>query len=124
MKVMSPFAPLAGVLLLALAGCSSTPAPVAELSAAKTAFQGAENQEALQYAPVELDRAQTKLKAAEQAMAAEEYEKARRLALEAQADAELAQAKANAAGVQHAVAELESSIRILRDEIERARTNR
>ncbi len=124
MRTIRPCVPVAGVLLLAVAGCSSTPAPVAELSAAKTTFQNAQSQEAARYAPVALDRAQTKLTAAERAMAAEAFEEARLLALEAQADAELAQAKAGAAEVQRAVAELESSIRILRDEIERARSNR
>lgn len=113
--------PLAGLLL---AGCSSTPEPVAELSAAKTALRSAESQEAVQHAPVELDRAQTKLKAAEKALADESYERAKLLAIEAQADAELAQAKAGAAETKRAVAELESSIRIMREEIERARANR
>jgi chromosome segregation ATPase len=97
---------------------------VAELSAAKTALHSAESQEAVQHAPVELDRARTKLKAAEQAMSAEAFDKARLLAVEAQADAELAQAKAGAAEVKHAVVELKSSIRIIREEIERARANR
>jgi PBP1b-binding outer membrane lipoprotein LpoB len=108
-------------LAISVAGCSSTPEPVAELSAANTALVSAESKDATQYAPVAMDRARQKLKRAEQAMIKENYVEAKRLAEEAQADADLAQALADKAQVQAAVRELEDSIKILRDEIKRAR---
>ena len=112
---------LVTILTVAIAGCSSTPEPVAELAAANTALVSAESKDATQYAPVAMDRAREKLKLAEQAMLKENYGEAKRLAEEAQADADLAQALADKVQVQTAVRELEDSIKILRDEIQRAR---
>jgi hypothetical protein len=109
------------LFLAALVGCSSTPEPVAEMAAAKTALVTADNADTTRHAPVYVDRAKQKLKRAETAIAKEEYGEAKRLAEEAQADAELAQAIASKTETEMAVKELETSIQVLREEIMRAR---
>lgn len=108
------------ILAVSLVGCSSVPRPDAQMSAAETALQGAQSKEASNYAPVPMDRAKQKLSKAQQAMERENYDDARRLAAEAQADAELAQAVTDQAQADRAVQELEASIEVLRSEIERA----
>ena len=110
------------LFLAALIGCSSTPEPVAEMAAAKTALVTADNTETIRHAPVYIDRAKQKLKRAETAIAKGEHQKAKRLAEEAQADAELAQAIASKTEAEIAVKELENSIQVLREEIMRARS--
>ena len=116
------FPALASLMLATMLGCSSTPKPIAEMSAAKTALTAAESEESTKYAPVPMDRARQKLKRAESAMAKENYDEAKRLAEEAQADAELAQAIAAKSETDKAVSELENSIQVLREEIMRARS--
>ena len=85
-----------GIILAALAACSSVPAPVAEMSAAQTAVTSAEQADAAQHAPSDLDRARDKLIRAQAAMQEEDNTEARRLAEEALVDARLAEAKARA----------------------------
>lgn len=115
--------PLATAIVLAsIAGCSTTGKPIAEMSAARTSLMAAEGEDTRRYAPVAMDRAKEKLKRAEAAIAAQDFEEARRLAEEAQADAELAQAEASKFEAEKAVKELEDSIRVLREEITRARS--
>jgi predicted lipid-binding transport protein (Tim44 family) len=84
------------VILGPLAACSSTPAPVGEMSAAQTAITAAEQADAARYAPSDLDRARDKLIRAQAAMQEEDNEEARRLAEQALVDARLAEAKARA----------------------------
>ncbi|MCP5189068.1 MAG: DUF4398 domain-containing protein [Pseudomonadales bacterium] len=109
-----------GALATLLPGCSSTPVPEAEIAGARAALMSAENQGSTPYAPVEMDRARDKLRRAEQAMRQEDYNDAKRLADEAQADAELAQALTGKAEAEQAVREMEISIEVLREEILRA----
>lgn len=107
-----------------VAGCSSVPEPVAEIASARTAIRNTQGTDARRLAPVELDRAETKLRRAEAAVRDERNEEARMLALQAGADAELAAARANAEKAERSAQELDESIRVLRSEIERARTTR
>jgi hypothetical protein len=86
----------AGIILGALSGCGSVPAPVAEMSAAQTAVTSAEEANAAEYAPSDLDRARDKLIRAQAAMQEEDNEEARRLAEQALVDARVAEAKARA----------------------------
>jgi Domain of unknown function (DUF4398) len=79
-----------------LCGCSGAKPPTALLSNAELGVRAADEAKANQLAPVDFKNAQDKLARAKQAMAAERYEEARRLAESAQVDAELAQAKADA----------------------------
>lgn len=90
---------LALVLASALAGCASLPPPTGELSAAQQAVTRADQADADQYAPQELASARSALAKAQADMAAGEDEEARRLALVAAADADLALARSRAAQV-------------------------
>ncbi len=110
--------------LIIATGCASVPEPVAELASARTAIRAIEGGDARQVAPVEMDRAKTKLQRAETAMGDKEYAQARRLAEESLADAELAAAKTNAAKEQRNADELERSIALMHNEIDRARSQR
>src|SRR5689334_17765294 len=83
--------------VLALAGCASGgQAPKAELAVTQSTISEAERAGAVQYAPVELNQARQKLEAAQEAVRAEKYDQARRLAEEADADAKLARTKTEA----------------------------
>ena len=105
-------------------GCASVPEPVAEIASARTAIRAIEGGDARTLAPVELDRARTKLQRAEAAVGNREFADATRLAEESLADAELASAKTNMIKAERTAAELEQSIDVLRDEIERAQSFR
>jgi hypothetical protein len=64
--------------------------------------------------------AREKMALANKAMAAKDYKLAIELANQAQADAKLAQGKANSAKAQMAADALQDDIRVLREELERA----
>lgn len=88
---------------LGLAACATDVAPpTAQLGASSQAVAAAERANALQYAPVELQAARDKLASADAAMRADERTRARRLAEQAQVDAELATARAQRAVSQQA----------------------
>ena len=109
-----------GLALAALAGCASVPPPpTEEMTLAKAEVSQAQNAGAMEYAPVELRNAQSKLDQAQKALQSEEHVKARRLAEQADVDAKLASAKAQTAKAQKAVAQLQEGIRVLRQELER-----
>jgi hypothetical protein len=78
--------------LVVLAACATEPAPSAELASARAAVQQAAP--AAEYAPKELAAAQTKLSAAQDALARGDNVRARRLAQQAEVDARLAWALA------------------------------
>ena len=105
-------------LVLITGGCSSVPKPVGEMASAGTAISGAESSGASKYAPVELERATSKLQRAEEAVKKENYAEATRYADEALADANLARAKADAAKTKRAAGEMEDSINLLRQTLE------
>ena len=113
----------AGAMLIG-AGCASVPEPVAEMASARTAIRAIEGGDARTLAPVELDRAKTKLQRADAAVGDKDYADATRLAEEALADAELATAKTNMIKAERNADELERSIAVLRKEIERAQSQR
>jgi hypothetical protein len=86
---------LAGLTFL-LGACAGGEPPRAELGAADAAIQAAQRSGAGERAPVELNSARTKYQNATDAMRDEDYERAARLAREAEIDAQLAAAKAQA----------------------------
>tara|TARA_R110002073_G_scaffold3808_1_gene25369 strand:+ start:7220 stop:7750 length:531 start_codon:yes stop_codon:yes gene_type:complete len=114
---------MAGSLLLVLQGCSSIPRPEGEMASANTALISAENQDAALHAPVAMDRAKDKLRRAKQAMQDEDYAEARRLADEALADAEYAQAFTSKTRVEQALSDMQTSIEVLQNEISRGQGN-
>ena len=88
---------LAAVLASALAGCASTPPPTGELSTAQQAVMRADDADADQYAPQDLNAARSALSAAQGALSQGKDEDARRLALTAVAEADLALARSREA---------------------------
>lgn len=110
-----------GFAVLLAAGCSSLKTPAtADVAVSSAAVADAASAGGTEFAPVEMRSARDKLDQAKQAMAAEDYQRAIDLANAAQADAKLAQAKANSAKAQKAAQALQDDIRLLREEMERA----
>jgi outer membrane murein-binding lipoprotein Lpp len=113
------FATISCVFLLV--GCASKEvAPTVDISKAEMAIKAAMDRDASTNAPLELKTAQDKLQAAEEAMKQEKFEKARRLAEEAEVDAKVAESKSDAVKEQKHAEEMRNSISTLRQEIERA----
>ena len=103
-----------------LGGCGKDiPPPDEQLALAGEAISKAETAEAPRHAPMELNSAREKLSQAEKLVEREEYVEARRLAEEAEVDANLAFAKSRSAAAQRAVAEQQETIRTLQEELER-----
>lgn len=93
---------MALVLASALAGCASLPPPTGELSAAQQAVARADSADADQYAAVEIAAARSALAQAQAAMSAGDEDDARRLALRAAAEADLAHARSRVAAARSA----------------------
>jgi hypothetical protein len=111
-----------GAAVLLLASCASpqkTPA-TAEVAVSRNAVQNAVSAGAPELAPDEITAARQKMLMANQALAAKDYKRARQLALEAQADAQLAQSKANSAKASAMSNQLNNDLRVLREEVDRA----
>ena len=105
---------------LAVAGCATAPAPTEQGAVARAAVADAVSAGGAEYAPGVFRSAQDKLDRGNAAMAAREYNDARRYAEEAEVDAKLAAVTARSVKAQRAVSELELGIRALKDEIARA----
>jgi len=102
-----------------MAGCASTSAPTEQMAVSRAAVSNAMGAGGNQFAPVQIKSALDKMDAAEQAMAAKDYELALRLAEQAEVDAKLAAEMARSAKAQQAAAALQDDIRVLRQEIDR-----
>lgn len=111
-----------GALVLTLAACaSSQKAPAtADVAVSKNAVENAVSAGAADLAPEEINAARDKMMRANAALAAKDYALARDLATQAQADAKLAQSKANSAKATAAANALDADLRVLRQEVERA----
>ncbi|OIN91043.1 MAG: hypothetical protein AUJ20_12460 [Comamonadaceae bacterium CG1_02_60_18] len=106
--------------LLSVAACGSLKTPAtADVAVSKAAVDNAAGAGGADYAPVEMLAARQKMALANQAMASKDYKQALTLAAAAQADAKLAQSKANSAKAQIAADALQDDIRVLREELER-----
>jgi hypothetical protein len=113
---------LCGSMLLTLAACGTsqkTPA-TADVAVSKNAVDNAVSAGAADLAPEEINVARSKMMRANQALAAKDYALARDLATQAQADAKLAQSKANSAKANAAADALNADLRVLREEVDRA----
>lgn len=109
---------LTTILIALLAACAGTPPPTAQMAVAKAAVERADTA-AVADAPVEMAAARNKLALANAAFANKDFELARRLAEEAEADAALAESQARSARSARALAEVREGIRQLRDEMSR-----
>jgi chromosome segregation ATPase len=89
------------------------------LSRAEASIEQAERSGAQRYASAELNDAREKLEAARDAQRREDLDIAERLAVQAQLDAQLAEATAGNQQMQTAVQELRDSLETLREEIQR-----
>jgi hypothetical protein len=113
---------LCATALLSLAACASQKAPAtADVAVSKNAVENAVSAGAAELAPEEINLARAKMLRASQALAAKDYTLARDLATQAQADAKLAQSKANSAKATAAANALQEDLRALRDEVDRAK---
>jgi hypothetical protein len=114
---------LGGVFCLAAAGCATQDRTGAQASiaVANAAITDAAAADANRYAGGDIQAARSALGEAVAAMNASEYDRARLLALRAEADANLARARTGSAKAQVAANELNESTRLLRNELGRAR---
>lgn len=109
--------------VLSLAACaSSEKAPAtADVAVSKNAVENAVSAGAADLAPAEINAARDKMMRANAALAAKDYTLARDLATQAQADAKLAQSKANSTKATAAANALSADLQVLREEVERAK---
>jgi len=121
MKFQNPWAlALCSAALVLTTGCSSLKTPAtADVAVSKAAVDNAASADGAEFAPVEMTAARNKLALANKAMASKDYKQAIDFAAQAQADAKLAQGKANSAKAQAAANALQDDIRVLREELER-----
>lgn len=106
--------------LVLTVGCTSLKTPAtADVAVSKAAVDNAAGAGGTQFAPMEMAAAREKLARANKAMADKDYKLAVDLAAQAQADAKLAQGKANSAKAQAAANALQDDINVLRSELER-----
>ncbi|MBC7483160.1 MAG: DUF4398 domain-containing protein [Rhizobacter sp.] len=96
-----------------------TPA-TASVAVSTAAVDNAAGAGGAEFAPVEMNSARSKMALANKAMAAKDYKLANDLAMHAQADARLAQDKADSAKAKTAADALQDAIRVLREELERS----
>ena len=97
-------------------------APKAEIAMAQQAIEQAQSAGATESAPLELKTARDKLQTAQGLVAKDkrkDFPQARRMAEEAVADAQLAQARATAERARKSLDEVNQSIRAMRDETQR-----
>lgn len=99
-----------------IVACASPPMPVDKLAVAKSSVARAEQAQAAQFAQVELNAARSKLAAAQAAVNDNDAKVAARLADQADVDAQLAESTARARQQEQLVAEMEESLRDLRNE--------
>jgi len=108
------------VTAICATGCADLKTPaVASIAVSKNAIDSADRADAAKLAPAEIQSAQDKLTRANQAMANGDYKLANDLAIQSQADAQVAQSKAAAAKAQTAADALHSDQRAMQDELNR-----
>lgn len=112
---------LCGATVMLTSGCSSMKTPAtSSVAVSNAAVANAAGAGGTEFAPLEMNSAREKMALANKAMAAKDYKLANDLATQAQADARLAQSKANSAKAEMAANALQDDIRILREELNRA----
>lgn len=107
------------IALLGLAGCASSgDLPREQMAVARAAVDRAAGPAGAD-APVEVSQAREKLERATAAVARKDYDVARRLAEQAEVDANLAEAKSHSVRSDRALKEVREGIRQLREEMGR-----
>jgi hypothetical protein len=114
-----PLRPLLLVIAMVTASCASTPRPTVTLALASESVTHAANAGGNEAAPVEMNQARDKLNRATVAADASHHEEAQMLALEAQVDAQLAEAKAQSRQARKAADTVNADSRALREELDR-----
>lgn len=102
-----------------IAGCANIPASKEQIAVSKVTIGNAVDEGVHQFAPLQLKSALEKIAIAEQAMADKDYLRARHLAEQAQADAQLAAAMARSAKARKVARELQENNLVLQQEVER-----
>ncbi len=105
------------------AACASTPPPTTEVALSAAAVADAAGAGAPALAPQEMRMARDKLAGANAAMASQDYDQARSLAEEAEVDARLAEARAEAIKAHRAADDALQANNVLRDEMSRKTPN-
>jgi hypothetical protein len=114
------FAVLCTLAMAITVGCSSLKTPAtADVAVSRAAVDNAAGADGMEYAPAEMNSAREKMALANKALADKDYKLASNLANQAEADARLAQSKANSAKAKTAADALQDDIRVLRDELNR-----
>jgi hypothetical protein len=108
-----------GCAALLLSACASTPPPTAELAASNAAIAHAAGTGANEIAPKDMLSARSKLESAQIALNAKDYDRARTLSDEAQADARLAEARTLSSKARKAADAVQDDHRVLREELDR-----
>ncbi|WP_439536675.1 DUF4398 domain-containing protein [Methyloversatilis sp.] len=104
---------------LLLGACASTPLPVEKMAVAEAAVERASSAGTRESAPAELQIAIGKLTRARQAVVNKDYERAGQLAEQAELDAHVAEAHAQAVRSQRSATESQNAARVLQEEINR-----
>jgi uncharacterized protein DUF4398 len=106
----------------ALGGCASQPKPTAQLVRASTLVSEAEKSGAQRYAASDLQRARDELNDAQTASADGKYDRALRLAENAAADADLANARAASGKAQQSAEQVHHSLDTLKQQLQQSPT--
>lgn len=114
---IDPFRMLAVASLLTLAACATTPPDPRLLENAETAVLQAEQAGAAEYAPLELRFARERLESARTQMQAGRTAETRRLADEAEIEAQLALARTRAAQTRADLAQRQRALERLRSDL-------
>ncbi len=118
-RTRAALAAIAAFAVLTAAGCASTgDMPREQMAVARAAVDRAAGPAGAD-APVEVADARNKLERATAAVARKDYDDARRLAEQAEVDANLAEAKSHSVRSSRALQEVREGIRQLREEIAR-----
>lgn len=110
---------LAALATLALNGCAGVPVPTEQMAVAQASVLRADTATTIESAAPELQLATGKLAGAHQALDAKDYDRARRLAEQADVDAQAAEQHAQSVRARLAARESQDSARALREEIGR-----
>lgn len=119
-KMRSGLVGFAAILLAS--ACSDMQIPTtAAVAVSGAAVENAEEAGGATLSPVEMSSARSNLALARKALANKDYERAAEFAKQADADAKLAQGKANSARAKLAATALQDDLRVLREELARSR---